>query len=249
MKNNIELNSNAVRLRKSWGQDIETPIDVFGLARLQPDITLMSMALSDNISGICARDKEKIVILINSNMSWGRKRFTLAHEFYHCIIEKKMKTYICDKRLDTSKPVAEKEADIFASFFIVPYDALIQYSSLHVDDKWTLENVIEAEQFFQISHQAMLIRLRNQRLIRDLDYEEWKQLMVSQEAIRMGFTDSLYRKSAEDEKFGSTGEYIRKIEKAYKDNLIGESKRRELLLDGFCSEYCCRDTGELIIDD
>ncbi|NLD11031.1 MAG: ImmA/IrrE family metallo-endopeptidase [Clostridiales bacterium] len=249
MKSELELNSDAIMLRKKWGQDSETPVDIFALTRLQPKVTLVNIKMDADISGVCIRDKASIVIGINTDMSWGRQRYTLAHELYHGFIDETDATYICNKQFDNGKPVVEKEADEFASFFLIPYEALAQYDRNMIKNNWSDEEVIIAEQFFQISHQALLIRLVKNEFISGDRYEELKQLAVTGKAVNLGFSTALYRRSEDEDRYGCTGEYIRKIQQAYERGLIGAGKRRELLLDGFSLGIDALGQSEGIVGD
>lgn len=76
---------------------------------------------------MCTRIRDHIVICINSKSSYGRQRFTLAHELYHILYENKMDRVICGMSLVGNKSDSEKEADQFASYLLMPYDSLIQY--------------------------------------------------------------------------------------------------------------------------
>ena len=107
---------------------------------------------------MCTKVDDDVIIGINSSASYGRQRFTLAHELYHVLFDKGQIRIICDMRMGDDKTETEKEADCFASYFLMPYDALMQYAENK--EVWTLRDVIEAEQFFPISHQAMLFRLK-----------------------------------------------------------------------------------------
>lgn len=49
----------------------------------------------------------------------------------------------------------------------MPYDSLLQYGEKI--NTWGLDNVIEAEQFFQISHMAMLLRLQTDGFVSEAE--------------------------------------------------------------------------------
>ena len=83
MKNNIELNSCALDMRKILKEDLQSPIDIFSLINNLKDVTLVFYPMSERISGMCIKQSNIKVIAINSNMSYGRQRFTVAHELYH----------------------------------------------------------------------------------------------------------------------------------------------------------------------
>ena len=83
MINKMELSSKAALLRKKFGEDESSPIDIFQVVQAIDKLTLVFYPLNNNISGICYKGKSSNVIIINSDMSLGRQRFSLAHELYH----------------------------------------------------------------------------------------------------------------------------------------------------------------------
>ena len=83
MKEKIELNSEAISLRKKFGEDSYSPIDIFSLIHNNDDLTIVFYPMSNRISGICIRDGKNKIVGINSNSTYGRQRFTIAHELYH----------------------------------------------------------------------------------------------------------------------------------------------------------------------
>ena len=80
MKEKIELNYEALKLRKSFGEDAASPIDIFSLIASNDKITLVFYPFNENISGVCIKNDLVKLIAINSKMSEGRQRFTIAHE-------------------------------------------------------------------------------------------------------------------------------------------------------------------------
>lgn len=233
MKTEQRLNSFALETRKMFNECIDSPIDIFALVNgwKEKNITIVKYPLSEKISGMCTVADEDIIICINSNSSYGRQRFTLAHELYHILYENIEGRVICDMNMSENKSDSEKEADLFASYLLMPYDALFQYSKKV--NEWTLESVIEAEQFFQISHLAMLYRLEKDGYISKTNFEMYKCIKVSVEAAKLGFGKELYFTEPEEKKYFTTGEYIRKVEKLSEMGRISEGKREELLLDAY----------------
>ena len=233
MRTAQELNSLALRTRRMWNEDAYSPIDIFAIVNGWKDkkITIVRYPMSSRISGMCTKEKEDIVICINSTTSYGRQRFTLAHELYHVLYEKGMQRVICDMNMNGDKSQSEKEADQFASYLLMPYDALLAYE--HDKAKWNLEKVIDAEQFFQVSHQAMIHRLLRDNLLSNEVVNEYKSIMVSAEAAKLGYGKELYLPTQKNKQYFTTGEYIRKVEKMAEKELISEGKREELLLNAF----------------
>ena len=248
MKTSQELNSLALRTRRMWNEDGYSPIDIFAIVNgwKEKKITIIKYPMSDRISGMCTKENDDIIICINSNTSYGRQRFTLAHELYHVLYEENMKRVVCDMSMNTNKSVSEKEAYQFASYLLMPYDALYEYESDKT--KWNLERIIDAQQFFQISHQAMLYRLVNDGLLNESDIEEYKTITISSLAARLGYGKELYLPSKTQ--YFTTGEYIRKVEFLKQKDLISEGKRDELLLDAYRADIVYDlDEEETILND
>lgn len=234
MRSAQELNSLALETRRQWGEDGYSPVDIFAIVNgwKEKKITIVRYPLSSRISGMCTRVDDDIIICINSASSFGRQRFTLAHELYHILYEKMNGRVICGMRMGDDKPDSEKEADMFAGYLLMPYDALFQYSK-KFSANWTLNRVIDAEQFFQISHMAMIFRLEKERFVDSRTAESYKCITVSREAARLGYGKELYLPQPEGKKYFTTGEYVRKIEYLAEKDKISNGKREELLLEGY----------------
>lgn len=233
MRSPQELNSLALKTRRVLGEDGYSPIDIFALVNGWKDkkITIVCYPLSERISGMCTRIGEEIVICINSKSSYGRQRFTLAHELYHILYEDNLNRIICGMSFNGNKPDSEKEADQFASYLLMPYDSLLQYGEKF--NGWKLDNVIAAEQFFQISHMAMMLRLQTDGFLSEAEAMQFQGITVSREAAKLGFGKELYRPLLKARQYFTTGEYIRKVEKLADRELISNGKKEELLLDAF----------------
>ncbi|MBT9776082.1 ImmA/IrrE family metallo-endopeptidase [Clostridium sp. MCC353] len=233
MKSAQELNSLALKLRREWGVDSYSPIDIFALVNgwREKNITIVRYPFSKRISGMCTRVNDDIIICVNSASSYGRQRFALAHELYHALYEKNMHRVVCEMRMGEDKEGSEREADQFASYLLMPYDALIQYSDGKTS--WGLSDVIETEQFFQISHQAMVFRLAFDHLETEERLERYKTIAISREAAKLGYGKELYQPAPEEKRYFTTGEYIRKVEQMAERELISSGKREELLLDAY----------------
>ncbi|OUN26658.1 ImmA/IrrE family metallo-endopeptidase [Blautia sp. An81] len=250
MKTAQELNSLALRTRRMWNEDGYSPIDIFSIINgwKEKKITIVRYPMSSRISGMCTKENEDIIICINSTTSYGRQRFTLAHELYHVLYEENMKRVICEMSMSGDKSESEKEADQFASYLLMPYDALLEYEPDKA--KWNLEKVIDAEQFFQVSHQAMLHRLVSDNLLSNDTADDYKAITVSSEAAKLGYGKELYFSTDKNKQYFTTGEYIRKVEKMAKEELISEGKREELLLDAYRADIVYNfDEEEVNLND
>lgn len=119
MKEKIQINSDAINLRKYFGEDMYSPIDIFSMLSTSEDLTVVFYPMSERISGLCIRDKNNKLIGINSTLTYGRQRFTAAHELCHLFYHENFTSIVCAKDFDKNKDPLEKEANMFASYFLV----------------------------------------------------------------------------------------------------------------------------------
>ena len=235
MKEKIQLNSDAVQLRLDLGEDRNSPIDIFSLIHKYSDLTLVFHPMSKSLSGMCIRDGTNKVIGVNSNSTYGRQRFTVAHELYHLFFQEKYKSIICPADIGLSKDVQEKEADSFASYFLAPYDALALFvRDLKGEQPYSidLDDVVRIEQHFAMSRQATLWRLVNDKYI-TLRKANTMRSGVKASAMRLGYDTTLYSPTPEHKTYATYGKYIRLAEELKAQDLISDGKYDELLLDAF----------------
>ncbi|MBU3112664.1 ImmA/IrrE family metallo-endopeptidase [Clostridium lacusfryxellense] len=246
MKSSIELNSNALKMRKYLNEDPSSPIDIFSLINNLKNITIIFYPMSDRISGMCIREGNSKIIAINSNLSYGRQRFTAAHEVYHLFFEKELRNVICEMDISELKSDSEKEADKFASYLLAPYDSLRAYledNNMIDNHALTIKDIINMEQFYQLSHQTMLYRLTSDGYL-DWNTSNNLKVSVSQKAMRLGYDDKLYKSSEEAKKYFSIGEYVQKVEELKERDLISYGKYEELLLDAFRADIVYNQGSE-----
>lgn len=246
MRSDIEINNLAIKLRKSWGEDEYSYVDVFGRATMQDNMTIITMAMPNAMSGMCIKTGKEVIIAINSSMSLGRQRFTLSHELYHAYYDDTLATFVCMKTLGGKKSDSEKEADQFASFLLAPYSALDSCQGNSDEECWDIKRIIFAEHYYGISHQTLLFRLFSENRISQAEYNEFKEMSVTSISEKMGLPVDLYLSSSKLKPYSCTGSYLRKVQEAYDRGLISEGKMRELMSDGF-ADYDNR-VEDLIID-
>lgn len=130
-----EANRLSSMLRLVVGSD-RFPVDVKTLATeysLQcfsdSPITKIHAEALDGFEGMLAanRTRQKWMIVYNNRLSSGRVRFTLAHEFGHYILHRTMSDrFECTEKdmhdWDSKERILESEADLFASFLLMPLD-------------------------------------------------------------------------------------------------------------------------------
>lgn len=245
--NRIELNAKAIELRKQLGADENSHVNIFTLVNQIPHLTLMLYPLGKRISGICIKNKDANLIAINSSMSYGRQRYSLAHELFHLFYDDNEGVSISSQTMDAFSEI-EKDADCFASYFLAPYNALraaIQKKSKPL----TMRDIISLEQYFGISHKAMLTRLVAENHITRSAADDMTG-MVSYYAKQFGYDDKLYLPARGENQKRVYGNYIIQAKELKNRELISDGKYEELLLDAFRHDIVyneCENTGE--IDD
>lgn len=127
-------------------------------------------SLSDNVSGVldCRQDNLPI-ILINKDHHLNRKRFSLAHEIGHFVLHKFKGIHMDNKvffRADTKNLIGQKmerEANLFAAEILMPAKQ-VQEAWSRIIANWVEDNYInKLAQEFQVSGDAMLIRLKEMK--------------------------------------------------------------------------------------
>lgn len=234
MKEEIQINAEAIRLRRHFGEEPSSPLDIFRLIASDRDMTIVFYPMSDRISGISIKCNGIKLVGINSTLTHGRQRFTAAHELYHLFYDDEFSVRICSKDMQV-KDTTEREADTFASFFLAPYEALHEFIENNLKKRHralSVEDIVRIEQYFGLSRQATLVRLQKESYLTPKDAETMKtNIIVS--ATRLGFDTSLYTVTPKEKQYATYGKYVALAELLKDKDLISEGKYEELLLDAF----------------
>lgn len=234
MIDKFDLNTKAQSLRKELGEDLESSLDIFSLAHTIPKLTLVYYPMGERISGMCIKNDGYPVIAINSAMSVGRQRFSLAHELYHLYFDNSAHAIVCAKRIGSGNEI-EKSADQFASFFLIPpvaLETLIRRFQSDSIERLGIREIVKLEQYFGVSRQALLYRLvADQKLTLD-DAEKFREGVISS-AINLGYDDVLYKPLPENKQYKTYGFYIERAEEVFEKDLVSTGKFEQLLLSAF----------------
>lgn len=245
MIDKMDLSNKASSIRRLLGEDELSPIDIFSIAQSIRTLTLVFYPLGKNISGACFKNELSSIIAINSDMSIGRQRYSLAHELYHFYFDQNDSTTVCSSKIG-GESENEKKADQFASYFLIPsaalYDAIQKYKK-GTDTQLSISEIIRLEQYFGVSHQAMLFRLQEEGEISSTHVSSMQTGIISL-ATRLGFDTSLYKPSPEDKKMRVLGHYIYQAENLLNKSIISNGKYEELLLDAFRDDIVFGDETE-----
>ena len=230
----------AEMLRHEWGVESFASINIRSLVynNIQ-NLTVLWFPMKTNISGCCSKTNDDKVIFINTNHTTGRQNFTLAHEMYHLLYEDIEEFIVCGINNNSQ---SEKNADNFASTLLMPDSALYWFKNKYQIDKWTLEDIIKCEQYYQVSRSTMLVRLKKLNWIDQREFDEYG-VNIIREADRLGYDTNLYKPSPENQKYSSVGELIRLTERAYENDKITGGKRKEILLKSFRNDILYNSDG------
>jgi len=232
MLDKLDLNTKAQELRELLGEDANSPVDIFSLVNQIEGLTLVFYPLGKNISGMCVKDKEIKLIAINSTMSYGRQRFSLAHELYHLYYDDTSGFNVCSRMLDP-KSENEKCADQFASYFLAPYKSLKAAINKEVKEStFSMQHVIALEQYFGMSHLAMFWRLVSEGYLSQEKLDDYSYGVISR-ARTLGYDDKLYEPTPIEFQRRTYGHYLKQIEELRQKDLVSSGKIDELLLDAF----------------
>ena len=232
MLDKLDLSTKAQELRELLGEDANSPVDIFSLVSQIEGLTLVFYPLGKNISGMCVKDKEIKLIAINSTMSYGRQRFSLAHELYHLYYDDASGFNVCSRILDP-KSENEKCANQFASYFLAPYKSLkAAINKVIKKGSLSMQNVIALEQYFGMSHLAMLWRLVSEGYLSQEKLDDYNYGVISA-ARTLGYDDKLYNPTPIKFQRRTYGHYLKQVEELRQKDLVSSGKIDELLLDAF----------------
>ena len=242
-----DIMTKSILLRAKLGEDANSPIDIFALAQDIEHLTIVYCPMGENLSGICLKGAAgNNIIAINSLMTLGRQRFSFAHELYHLYFDKNM-TAVCAQKIGVGQET-EKEADLFASYFLMPAAALqTKVEMLKAKNSGhglSIYDVIRLEQYFQVSHQAAVIRLRQDKLLNADAADAMMSEGVKRLAESMGYSAELYKPLPAEKQYMTYGNYICQAEQVLKRGLVSEGKYEELLLTAFRSDLVYGDNEE-----
>jgi len=143
------------------------PIDVDRLIE-KNGIKLVSFdERRSSLAGMLLVDRDNVIIVVNANTSQKRQRFTKAHELGHYLLHKNPDDPIFhrDERSSQGTDRVEIDANTFAAELLMPAEEVrTRAATVNVD--LFVDNIVEelAEEF-DVSLQAMSIRLQQLKII------------------------------------------------------------------------------------
>src|SRR6266850_2021791 len=154
-------------LRKFKIENAPVPVEEIAI-KLGANVTYEPFEGQGDISGMLLREKDRIVIGINSAHPSVRQRFSIAHEIGHLVMHNG--AFFVDKAVrfnrDSTSSLAidqrEIEANGFAAELLMPEELVTESVRKRLAKKANLPRatlISELAQEFQVSTQAMEIRL------------------------------------------------------------------------------------------
>jgi Zn-dependent peptidase ImmA (M78 family) len=175
----VEVEDRARRTLLAAGVN-SVPIDLDQIAESN-QLTIRYEPMEDGVSGFLMAKGNSGVVVINDTHHINRKRFTIAHEIGHYVLH-----YDTAERLfydtkislynratvpsgqsapSSADPVEEKEANMFASYLLMPtkeLSAVFNRKGMTGDDS----DIAALAQLFRVSEIAMSIRLQKLDLLK-----------------------------------------------------------------------------------
>ncbi|MGD9813845.1 MAG: ImmA/IrrE family metallo-endopeptidase, partial [Bacilli bacterium] len=242
----LVLQRRALNIRDHFGVDDNSPMDLVALVATNSEITLVFYPFKEEISGVCIKSAN--LIAINSHSTLGRQAFSIAHELYHFFYDGE-KTSISYFDVSENSRV-EKDANLFASYLLMPDSSFSRYCNKLTDNgskKIELQDILEIEQYFRVSRNAVLVRLIQEEYITIEESEQFKTDIVKN-AKKYGFDITLYLPT-DINKPKTFGAYLKKALELKDLGLISDGKYEEYLLEAYRSDIVFDDNGEEDIYD
>ena len=145
--------------------------------------------LGTTISGAFYKHPELgFTIVINLDMTQGRRRFTAAHELAHALLHSGSDGIIVS---DTGRSGEQREkfADAFAGEFLMPEEGIRRaLEALGFGPKLTdVEPVIHLQRMFNVSYITALVRLRQAKIISNPALEQLRRIPPMSTAEALGY--------------------------------------------------------------
>jgi len=128
-------------------------------------------------------------ILVNLDMTPGRRRFTMAHELGHALLHSDQETFVISGPRTDGR---ERFANAFAGELLMPTEGMRRAMEEHgigprIDRP---ADVVHLQRYFRVSYATALVRLRQARLLTASDFEAFQQIRPVLFAEQLGYEPS-----------------------------------------------------------
>ncbi len=164
--------------------DVDRLCDLLGITVLRAQL---GDDLRETISGAFFNHRRVgFSILVNLDMTPGRRRFTVAHELAHALFHSDKEPYVLSF---ATKDPRERFADTFAGEFLMPTEGVRRVMEEQGFGPKITDpaDVIHLQRFYKVSYATALVRLRQSRSLRPADYDRFKQIRPVIYARSLGY--------------------------------------------------------------
>jgi Zn-dependent peptidase ImmA (M78 family) len=224
------LEKAAVAFRSENGLNNADTIRLKSLLQKLNIITVFA-PLSDNFSGMALKaNNNSRFMLVNSNQSLGKQHFTICHELYHLFVQTDFTSQVCNTgKFDKKADKNEYNADVFASYLLLPTDGLLEnIPNEEIEKKKiSLKTILFIEHFYSCSRRALLYRLKNLKLVSSAEYETFTA-NIQRGALENGYAVDLYKNGNHKVVIGDYGIIAKQL---FDKETVSESHYYSLLAD------------------
>lgn len=217
----------------------ETVMDICNLIEFKAGIKIMAKQFnSDSFFGLSAEDiygGKIIVVNTWDRISVERRIFSVAHELGHIL----MHFDNARNDLTSENSVEEKEANTFASHFLMPNNDFISAWNKSANCDF-VDRVIRIKQIFRVSYQVVLYRLSEYVKENNIDFNVWKTFGIlyrKKYGVKVDWKKEVASNLDENSKelralsnqFYSSGRLAELVKKAVDDNIISQIEAADIL--------------------
>lgn len=179
-------------------------------------------------------------ILVNIKHPASRQTFTIAHEFCHTLIDRNKIAQV--DFIDPGDDPLETRANVFASHFLMPNDALVEFlrymgikGKKHDYDPYDVAHIAY---YFTLSHLAVLYRLKDYKALSEEKFEQLKQTNWRKVADTLDFPKDIYEIETGDEMISK---------RSPEDSMLTQERLRHLAIEAYRrSLISLRKLGEFL---
>lgn len=235
----VRARKRATESRRQLGFNLLVPVDIWWVLRTE-GISVIKKPLKSEISGLFMRKQDVALVLVNSARTLGHQNCTAAHEYFHLRYDVELTGRVCTAGNFDPRNASERNADYFAAYFLVPDEAIEWQVERRTGGRSIdLPDVIALEQYFGVSHQAMLIRLVETGHLSEKEREQWSEGII-EAAEQLGYDPKLYIPTNEEVVLS---DYAEKAMLALKRGLISTGRYEELLLEAGYADLVYGEEG------
>lgn len=183
-------------------------------------------------------------ILVNLQMTPGRRRFTLAHEVGHALFHSDKEKFVVS---GPNRGPRERFADQFAGEFLMPTEGIRRALEEHLVSPRISDpaDVVHLQRFFNVSYITALVRLRQTNIITQKQLEDFKDVhpVIFAQALGYEVSDEEFEPDVDRWRVRRfPPRFLRLLRHALGDGVVSPGSVAELL------EVSIDEVEELFID-